>query len=177
VPGTDGSAAHSAATAAAGAGSVAPSRNNPFDRFELGSLQWSVVGAKAQLLPLRSVVDVFVGKKSPSFPADAADDRAFSLVSKGGVRLDLEAKSRQQRDSWVQGIISLLKAAAAQQQKDKAAAVARAAAQDPHSTSASTSAVQPHHAQLHHAQAEQQQQQHEADQHHAQMAPAAAHPQ
>lgn len=176
IPGTDGSAPALASAPHSAASAPGHSHTNPFDRFELGSLQWSVVGAKAQLMPLRSVVDVFVGKKSPSFPADTADDRAFSLVSKGGVRLDLEAKSRQQRDSWVQGIISLLKAAAAQQQKDKAAAAARAAAQDLHalSTSASApSAVQTHNAhgaapQLHHAQTEQQ---------HVQMAPAVTHAQ
>ena len=53
------------------------------------------------------------------FPNEVRDEHAFSLVSKSGVRLDLEAKTKAQRDTWVQGIISFLKAAGDQSRKDK----------------------------------------------------------
>jgi len=109
-----------AAAAAGGPSTPTPSSATPAsDRFELGSLTWSTVGAAPQSVPLRSIVDVFVGKKHRVFPADARDEHCFSLVSRTGVRLDLEAKSKGQRDQWVQGIISFLQAAAAQQQKDR----------------------------------------------------------
>lgn len=89
------------------------------DRFDIGHLNWAAIGAKPQAMALRSVVDVFVGKKAKVFSPEAREENCFSLVSKTGLRLDLEAKSKQQRDTWVAGIISFLKAASAQGQKDK----------------------------------------------------------
>ena len=91
------------------------------ERFDIGHFNWATIGAKPHTMPLRSVVDVFVGRKAKVFGPEAREENCFSLVSKTGLRLDLEAKSKQQRDAWVSGVISFLKAAAAQGQKDKAA--------------------------------------------------------
>lgn len=99
-------------------------------RFQLGSLVWLMPGGASLSLPLRSVSDVWVGKKPASFASTAApDEHAFSIASKS-MRLDLEAKDKTTRDRWLQAIIALLKAAAAQ--KDKAAPNGGANAASPH---------------------------------------------
>lgn len=85
------------------------------DAVVLGTLTWASLGSKPESILLRTVVDVFVGKKHSVFPADVKDEHCFSLVSRSGTRLDLEARSKAQRDTWVQSIIALLKAAALQQ--------------------------------------------------------------
>ena len=89
--------------------------------FALGQLHYSVHGQEgkdgALGVPLRSICDVYVGKKQRSFPQSAADDCCFSLLSKNGVRLDLEAKSKTQRDDYVNAITALLKHAAVESKK------------------------------------------------------------
>lgn len=101
------------------------------ERFDLGNLNWASIGAQPQSLSLRTIVDVFVGKKHSAlkiFKEDTKEENCFSLVNKNGVRLDLEAKSKVIRDQWVQAIIAFLQAASAQQTKDKASIKAMAAA-------------------------------------------------
>jgi len=95
------------------------------DRIHLGCLYWAPIGARPQQMPLKSIVDVFVGKRSSHFNPSVSEEVCFSLVSKSRVRLDLEAKNKQIRDAWVQAIIALLKAAAAQQQRDRMIAAER----------------------------------------------------
>jgi hypothetical protein len=89
--------------------------------FALGNLHYTVMGdsgaVEAQSVPLRSICDVYMGKKQRSFSAQAADDCCFSLLSKTGVRLDLEAKSAQQRDDFVNAITALLKHATMEAKK------------------------------------------------------------
>ena len=88
--------------------------------FTLGQLHFAVHGggkADAEGIPLRSICDVYVGKKQRSFPSSAVDECCFSLLSKNGVRLDLEAKSRTQRDDFVNAITALLKHAASEAKK------------------------------------------------------------
>ena len=89
--------------------------------FVLGQLHYALhtdgkVG-EAQAVPIRSICDVYVGKKQRSFPMSAVEECCFSLLSKTGVRLDLEAKSQSQRDQYVNAITSLLKNAAVQAKK------------------------------------------------------------
>ena len=89
--------------------------------FTLGQLHYAVHAdgkvAESQSVALRSICDVYVGKKQRSFPASALDDSCFSLLSKTGVRLDLEAKSKAQRDDYVNAITALLKHAAVEAKK------------------------------------------------------------
>ena len=90
--------------------------------FQLGELAWTVHGASSgssgeQAVPLKSICDVYVGKKQRSFPTSAADECCFSLLSKTAVRLDLEARSRAQRDEYVNAITALLKHAAVEARK------------------------------------------------------------
>lgn len=92
------------------------------DRFYVGHLNWSPIGGRPHLMPLTSIVDVFVGRKAKVFPDYCRDDRCFSLVSNTGARLDLEAHDAPHRQVWVETIIGLLKAAALQRQQDAAAA-------------------------------------------------------
>ena len=60
---------------------------------------------------------MYVGKKQRSFPLSALDECCFSLLSKNGVRLDLEAKSKALRDEFVNAITALLKHAAVEAKK------------------------------------------------------------
>ena len=88
--------------------------------FQLGELKWTVHGGSSsgeQTVPLKSICDVYVGKKQRSFPTSAADECCFSLLSKSGVRLDLEARSKSQRDEYVNAITALLKNAAVEARK------------------------------------------------------------
>ena len=88
--------------------------------FQLGELAWTVHGgggAGAGEVALRSICDVYVGKKQRSFPTSAADECCFSLLSKSGVRLDLEARSGKQRDEYVNAVTALLKHAAVEARK------------------------------------------------------------
>ena len=103
--------------AAAAPASSAPATGS----FALGNLHYTVMGesgaVEAQSVPLRSICDVYMGKKQRSFPASAADDCCFSLLSKTGVRLDLEAKSMQQREEFVNAVTALLKHATMEARK------------------------------------------------------------
>ena len=88
--------------------------------FQLGELTWTVHRGSSsgeQAVPLKSVCDVYVGKKQRSFPTSAADECCFSLLSKAGVRLDLEARTRSQRDEYVTAVTALLKNAAVEARK------------------------------------------------------------
>ena len=89
--------------------------------FQLGDLRWTVhggaTGAAEQSVALKSICDVYVGKKQRSFPTSAVDECCFSLLSKSGVRLDLEARSKAQRDEYVNAITGLLKNAAVEARK------------------------------------------------------------
>jgi hypothetical protein len=52
---------------------------------------------------------VYVGKKHRVFTPEAKDDACLSLVNKNGMRFDLEARDKAQRDEWVTSITTLLK--------------------------------------------------------------------
>lgn len=88
------------------------------EHVELGQLQWSD-GSAQQTLQVRTIVDMFKGKKYKGFPATAVDTQCLSLVTRTGQRLDLEAKSAEQRDNWAAGLVKLLSYVAKQQQLAK----------------------------------------------------------
>ena len=88
--------------------------------FQLGDLMWTTHGGSIggeQSVSLKSICDVYVGKKQRSFPTSASDDCCFSLLSKSGTRLDLEARSKTQRDEYVNAVTALLKNAAVEARK------------------------------------------------------------
>jgi len=82
------------------------------------ALYWCQAGEhkkiQQQSLPLYMITDIFVGKQTSIFTSagiasSTPEDVCFSIKSKGGGTLNIQASSEKERQDWVQGLVHLLR--------------------------------------------------------------------